>query len=345
MIGVSLVVAWAVVSSVRQIGPTSGPYRRAVARSFGVVVTPLAAASQSSGKALAKLMAGGAMQDRAAFLGTLATLVSQTRVAARTVDLAVPPEPAGASGCRDALDARAAAGAAIESALVGLLGGPTGAAPVSEPVVTAALEGTGTGLEAADAAWARCRSMLRRGPGTVRVPASTWGADGGSWSGPALSQFVSAVSGSASLAARHDLAVLPGSVGLQPAVVSQSGGAAVLPPTATLEVRVVVANRGNVDERRVVVAVSLEPSGAATASTTASTTASVSVPAGGSVAVDLPPLQMPPGARGTLSLSVVGPAGPGTGTSVPVVLAPEAPPVTTTTTTTVVTTTTRANRP
>ncbi len=328
VVGVALVLAGVAAGSVSQVAPASAPYRRDVARSFALLVAPVAARSQATGATLRGVLGSGPSMGRRRFFAVLSTVRHDSQ--AELSDLTVPPPllPAGGDGCVAALRDRASAAAGMAAALEDLLGGPGGSRPSSPSTASAGLARQGGLVLRSDAAWASCRAELGRGPGHVRIPTSRWAPDPALWSASSLAATASAVAGSSTLAVRHDLLILSGAVGFSPPVLADSNGAAVLPPTPTVTVRLVLANHGNVDERGVVVRL------AVTGGRVPPVEEVVDVAAGGSTAVDPPPLHVPPGLHGTLTVSVDGPSGAGRGVSIPIAVAPAPPPSTTTTTTT-----------
>lgn len=81
------------------------------------------------------------------------------------------------------------------------------------------------------------------------MPASTWVADETRWQKPEMAAFVATLRASASLAPVRDVSIV--TVTTDPAPVGTEGSAKVLPVSKTLRLQVVVANAGNVTEKRV----------------------------------------------------------------------------------------------
>jgi hypothetical protein len=142
----------------------------------------------------------------------------------------------------------------------------------------------------------------------------------------------------------HRLAILPQAINLVPGVVPPVGGStpgvAVIPPTSTLAVSVVVANQGNVAEPNQTVTAQLIPSGNGRP---VQASQQVSIAAQASMTVVFAHLRVQPGSQYDLKLAVSIPPGQtvtsSTSYSITIAVAPPTP-VTTTTTTAPVTTTT-----
>src|SRR5579872_2800772 len=81
-LGIPLVLATVVVllaaGAVAHIGPSSGPYRRAVDGGFAALALPLAQSSDASGASLSSFLHDAASEDRATFFDTLDTLAADT---------------------------------------------------------------------------------------------------------------------------------------------------------------------------------------------------------------------------------------------------------------------------
>jgi hypothetical protein len=335
VVAVAVVLA---VGAVSQVGPASGPDRRTVDRSFAVLAAPIVAQSNATGSALHALLRNGPSLSRTAFFADLASLTAATAEDARQFAALSPPDPTGgvAARCGSTMVGRQRAVSRLGAALGDLLGGRRGLGGGDEAVAAAALEGAGTLLTTADASWVACRRALRRAPGSARLPPSVWMSDPGAWSAAPLGRLVAALVSSRSLAPVHRLAIL--AVSTDPPAVPATSGVAVLTPTTALQVRVVLADQGNVDEWGVRVTVTAVPAGTVPAPAPVRTSSNIG--AGASVALSPPPLEVRPGTSYVLDITVTASSGATTSTSVPVRVSVE--PTTTTTTTTTATTTTRA---
>ncbi|MHB1504137.1 MAG: hypothetical protein ACYCTL_08500 [Acidimicrobiales bacterium] len=278
---------------VRQIGPQSGPFRRNVDRSFAVLAAPLARSSSASGRTLGSMMAGAAGMSRAELTGTLRLLVSQTSSVDQAMATLVPPAPAGGDAeCEGAMAKRASAMVRIETAIEGLLGGPTGTSRSSQSSAVAGLLSAGSLLTGSDRMWAACRHQLWVGPGSARLPGSRWVTDPSLWTVGGLSALATQIASSPSLAP-VDRLVLRATALTPPPVSIDPAGAAVMPPTGSVLVRVVVADTGNVQQESVTLT-----AGIATAASGAPAPSSMvrsfagNVDPGGSVAVVFPALHL-----------------------------------------------------
>ncbi len=325
------VVVGFVAGALKDIGPASGPYRRAVDRGYAALVSSVAADSNSTGQALDALMADGPSLERGVFFSTLDTLATQAAAQTRQLEGFSSPAPdAGAgSGCQSAMAGRAAATAGIRRALQGLLGGTTGtSSPLSLGTAYLDLKAAAGTLDRADAAWASCRRSMGRAPGRPEVAASRWIGDPRLWSPLALTELVDAVVDSPTLLAHEALAI--DAVDMVPAPLPASGAAQV-PTTDSISVHVALSDDGNVDEPGVVVrAVFVGASGGGPPPESAT----VAVDTGRSRAVLLGPFAVVPGSAYTLEVTVAPPSGLGAASYATALQVLTNPTTTTTTTTT-----------
>lgn len=305
------VVAIVAAAAVAQIGPTSGPYRRTVDRSYAALADPLVAQSDAAAVSFATLRAHGSRLARAALFDQLAQLDADTATVARQFDAISPPVPAGSAGtrCDSAMDGRARAVALARRALESVVGGPTGTGGGDEASAATGLESAATDLTAADASWSQCRRLLRQAPGSARLPASVWITDPAAWSAAAIDHFVTAVVASPTLAAVRGVAIVTAVT--FPQSVPGTGGAGTVAPTDTLAVHVVVADTGNVDEDGVEVAATLAPAGAAPGRARST----VQLRAGSSVSTSLSSLAVQPGGSYTVTVTAIVPGARGPGSS------------------------------
>jgi hypothetical protein len=327
----TLLIAF-VVGALSQVGRGSGPAHRTIDRGFAALASIVAARSHATGLSVAELFVNAPHLDRLAFFSSLAAITSQSADEARQLDAAVPPEPldGAGEGCLAAVQARASATAVIKQSLEGLLGGSDGTSSVSPAQSLASLEAAATTVVQADADWSSCRGAMRRAPGSARVPASAWLAGQGWFTPAALASSVNSVALSRTLAAHHALAVIATNV-VPASLPAPSAGPALVAPTKTLMVHVVVTDDGNVAEPAVQVRAVLTGGPSPTA-----LGATVALQAGTSTAVVLGPFSVVPGAAYTVQVLVAsssGAAAASVGKALQVVSEP-------TSTTTVVTTTT-----
>lgn len=163
------------------------------------------------------------------------------------------------------------------------------------------------------------------------------------WAAGPATTLVSELTSSPSLAPRPEVVLLPSTVAVMPTSVPRvtPGGASVVPPTTTLGVSVVVADRGNMPLDRALVSARVVPQGPGTVS---ASSVNVALEPSSTVAVTLPTLSVAPGDSYTLTVSVLPPAGQAnlatTSFSYTLTVAPPTPPTTTTTTAPPPTTTT-----
>ena len=337
VVGVLVVLA---IGTATQIGPASGPDRRIIDRSFAVLAGPIVAQSNASGSALRSLLADGPSRGRTAFFADLASLATDTATDSRRLAALSPPNPGGdaAKLCGTAMNGRWHAAGGIKEALERLLGGRDGLGGGGEGSAAGSLEITGAQLRSADASWAACRRALLRAVGSARLPASAWVTDPRVWSETALGRFVAAVVSSPSLAAVHRLALV--TVSTDPASVPGGSGVVVLPPTTSLQVHVVVADQGNVDETGVSLVVTAVPEG--TARAPAPVRARTAIGAGDSVTLSPPPLSVRPASSYLIHITATGATGASASESVSLRVSAVTSTTTTTTTTITVATTTTA---
>ncbi len=334
-VAVAVVVVIA-VTAVSQIGPTSGPYRRTVDRSFATLAAPLTEQSNAGAAALTALLTRGPVLPRRTFFMQLDALAGDTSAVEHQFDALSPPAPTGSAAkqCAAALGGRARAAASLRSALESLLGGRQGLSGGDEASATAAMTVGGGELTAADASWVRCRHALRHGPGSARLPASRWINDTERWSPGAIDDFVTALVASPSLAAVRAVSIVATTTA--PPTVVGGTGTGVVVPTKTLSLHVVVADNGNVAEDGVVVTAVL-----GTAAAPSSATANLT--AGAAVSLSLPAFHVKAGSSYVVvvTASLVGPptAGSRATTSFPVDISTNPPPPTTTAPPTTTTTT------
>lgn len=338
----ALVLALLIGGALR-VGRASGPYWSDINRSYAAQGDPLVVQSNETGARLRTLM--GRMPDlgRATLQQLLDSLVAAGAQGSATGAALTPPTPSGGVGPQLAtvLADRARALTEVRTAVDGLLGmAPlpvVGAATSATTATTAGrpttllsaaaaaadITGAGSLLQSADRSYATLRHQFRSAPGTPALPRSVWVTHPTSWSAGAVQSLVNRLTSSSSLAAEHRVVLLGNGIRLTPpavppATASAPAGTSTVTPTHHLAVTTVVANQGNVEEPRVTVTVSVQ-GGSAQSRT-------VSLAAGQSQAVLLPPLAVVPGRSYTLTVSVAPPAGQtertGTSTTFTVKVAP-----------------------
>lgn len=335
VVAAALVVAVAaglLVGGLLRVGAQSTGYWRAIDRSYAATVTPVVAASGRLGSQLRREIPSMPGQGRTAAEQALDELVRSSAAQAAQAAAMADPSPAGgvAAGVAGALGQRAQAMADLRTALDRLLqmaplpaAGATGVAvaavsdppsPISQTAARRALTRVGALLGEADRAYAGARRALHAGPGRASIPRSAWTGHPSLWAPAPVSELVGALVASSTLASRHDVVLLTKSLALTPAPIpanaTTSPGSAVVPPTTSLRLRVVVADEGNVAERRVPVRVVATPdSGAAAGHPPSKSSARVTVAPGSSVSVGLGPLKVRPGTIYTVRVFLSPPPG------------------------------------
>lgn len=312
----------------QKVDQASGPYRRAVDRSYAALVAPLASRSNQLAGSLRSILADGPAWSRPTLLSALDALGAGASDNAKSLEGLTPPDPADGAGdlCYSALEERAQGSVTLGNAIKGLFEtGSIGSATVRAGA-TSELERAGQQLERSDGSWSSCRTTLRRGPGSAVIPRSIWVNDPSVWSPSSLASLVTAFSSSPSLAAVHDLTIPANAISTVPAAINVSNGSGVIPPTNTLSVRLVVANRGSVDEKDATVLVTATPGGTPTSPRTqlrpsSTQRESVDVPAGQTVLAQPPALAVVPGFLYTIGVSVSSSNVAGSSTNIPVVIA------------------------
>lgn len=326
--GLTAIVVVLVAGAVSQISPASSSYRRTIDRGYAALAATVVAQSNSSAAQLSSFLRQGPGLDRPTFFSDLDALAAQSDQQWTRLHQITPPTPAvgAASDCASAFAGRAEAAAKLRNALEGVVGGRTGSSNAvgDQAGTVATMESVASSLESDDALWAQCRSSMRRGPGSARLPASAWVPDPSLWSPVSVSNFVAAVVGSPTLVATHQLVILDAVT--NPAASQGSPGAPVVPATTSLEVQAVLEDGGNVDETGVAAVASLT---ASSAQATPGGGSSGSVPARGpidlsagrSIALTFPSLAVSPGASYTLKISATSASAAGATTvSLPVAI-------------------------
>jgi hypothetical protein len=337
VLAVVAVIVILAVDAVSQIGKASVPLRRTDNRSFAVLTIPIVATSNQNGAVLRSLMADGPSLGRVTLFSELDSLAADSAQDDRSFAAITPPDPTGGvvTLCRSAMQGRQVATARLQGALEALLGGRNGLGGGNEAAAASGVVGVGVTLRAADAAWANCRRALLKQPGAARLAESTWIRDPSGWTSAAVSQLVTALLSSPSLAPVHRLSLL--SVATTPTVIPGQNGVSVVAPTSSFSVQVVVADVGNVDEPKVSLVVSAAVDGPGRAPPAVK--AETDLVAGQSVVLSPPPLAVRPGLSYDLTVTATPAVGGGRATTSLSVQVSAEPPTTTTTTTSTTTTT------
>jgi hypothetical protein len=287
-----VIVGVVVIASIAEINAQSGPYRRMVNRSFGALASPLVNSSTQTGLDLSTTMrnAAGTSSTRAGVQQMLDHVVSEATAQSGDAANLVPPAAVGSLDQQlvAVFAERAAAATAVRTTVDGLLGmtplpvagappspAPTPAPSLTTPQAVAALSAVGAQIRKADADYAAVRRALAGAPGPVRLPRSSWvtGPQATAPLGQAqLAAAPPALQASSALAVVHQLLI--SAAGLSPPAVGSPGTvgencanpssrpanppASLLPPTKKVSAQVTVSNCGNVEEKGVVVTLTVQ---------------------------------------------------------------------------------------
>jgi len=319
---VAVVVLGLLIGGALRVGRASGPYWVDVNRSYAAQGVGLVDQSNRTGAQLRRLMARMPGLTRGTLQQQLDVLVADSGQVATTAAALSPPTPTDGMGPQfaTALADRAKAVTQLRTAVDGLLGmAPLPVVGASTTTTTTApqallpagqaatdIAAAGTMLRSADHGYSSVRHQFRSAPGRARLPASVWVTHPGVWTSSAAQALVGQLSSSSSLAARHQVVLLHNGIrltppALPPATSAPPAATGTVPPTHRLSVTAVVANQGNVDEPHIAVTIGIQ--GGPTHSRT------ISLAAGRSAAVPLPPFKVTPGHSYVLTLSVNPPAG------------------------------------
>src|SRR5579862_7929613 len=311
---VALIVVLVVAGGVLRTGSQSRPYWRALDRSYALSARPLVGASNRLDAQLRAIVSRMSGDTRTAVQATLDTLVRSADQIAEEASTLASPEPFGGAGSDIALamNDRAVALRELRAAVDGLLGmAPLPAAgansrvpapPRHLTVAEAADDFTKVGslLGEADRAYETGRHLLRGAPGAVALPSSVWTGRTEAWT----SGGMEALAASPTLAAVHDIVLAKDAISLTPAPVPPPSGSTatpIVPPTSSLTVSAVVANKGNVTERGIAVTAALAAAGHQPTTRRAK---GVTLAPRASMSVTLGRLRVVPGSSYTLTVTV-----------------------------------------
>ena len=370
MVAVVVIVVFigvVVVGSLAEINAQSTPFRKMVNRSFGALASPLVNSSTQTGRELATTMKGaaGTSSSRPVLQQMLDQVVTEATDQSNNAAELVPPAAIGSLDQQlvAVFAERAAAATAMRTTVDGLLGMaplPVAGAPESSstpaqaPSLTTAqavtaLSAVGAQIGKADADYAAVRRALARAPGPVRLPRSSWvtGPLATAPLGPTqLAAAPPALAAASALLPVHQLLI--SAVGLSPPAVGSVGTVGdncpnptsrpaaapptIVPPTKQVSAQVTVTNCGNVDEKGVVVSMSVQlapgsppptatsttsspPGSTSTSTSTAapaspsSTRRTISLTPGRSTSLTLGPLAVAHGSQYVVTVSVATPSG------------------------------------
>ncbi|HEX3946415.1 MAG TPA: hypothetical protein VHW47_01865 [Acidimicrobiales bacterium] len=307
-----------------RVGRASGPYREEVNRSYVAQGVSLVEQSNRAGNQLALLMARMPRLHRRALQEELDSLASATIRVADTGAALAPPTPSSdlarqfsgvmADRARAVVDLRSAVDGLLGMVPLPVVGAPTttttapsvpaGSTLLSAGQAAADLTRAGSLLQAADRGYAAVRRQFRAAPGRAALPPSVWVRRPQRWSAGTVQTLVGQVGSSATLVPHHLVVLLTNGIRLSPPAVppgpSSPPGTSTVTPTHALSVTAVVANQGDVDEPKVTVSAQLQGGG--------TRSRVITLVAGRSVAVVLPPLRVTPGDTYTLTVAVTPPA-------------------------------------
>lgn len=310
------------VGAISKVGRESGPYWRDIDRSYAADLRGVVRQSNDADAQFRSVVAGMAGDTRTRLEASLDTLVTTTKqLAQEAATLSTPPPAQGAGAdIARAMTDRATAVAELRTTVNGLLG----MAPLPDPGASASTASPGTALLSASAAADRLESVsalledadrlygagrraLSQAPGHARLPVSVWLRRTAAWTSGGVQAVVRELVDSSSLAVVHDVVLLPHGLVLTPAAVppaqgSSTSGTLHLPPTKWLSLTAVVADKGNVTARGVVVDESMQP---AAGGASIERAARVSVAADAAASVSLPKLRVDPATTYTVTVRVV----------------------------------------
>jgi hypothetical protein len=346
------IVAFLLIGGIVRSGSQSAGYLRDLNRSYADQVDVLAARSDVLGSRLGSLLPAMSGETRPALEATLDTLVRAADDLSRAASTLQSPAPSGGAGAgvAAAFADRAEAASELRRTVDGLLGmsplpvvasvDPPSSITAPPPPLSAAagaraLERVGSLVVEANRDYAAARRTLRAAPGHAVLGRSAWSKGAAAWTATGAQSVVTALLASPTLAAVHQVVLVAHALALTPAPVPPGPSAAatsgvVVPPTRRMSVSAVVANDGNVPERHVVVSEQLSPAAGDPTGATVRHAVAVSLAAGSSDSVSMPPFTVVPGGRYTLTVTVVPPVADGpaavTSDTVPFTVGPPSPP-------------------
>jgi hypothetical protein len=282
---VAVVVLAILVGGLTQVSRQSQDYDANSDRALATQGAVLVDQSNATSSQVRTLMDGLPGQTRQGLQAGLDGAVEQTSLQAARANLTARSTPLGpvAAGFAAVFAERSRSMTELRGAVYGFLGmqagtvaGSPGAgtAPTAPSALLSATDATnriaaaGALLAHSDALYRSVRRTLATQPGHGRLPASVWVTSPQRWQVGALAAQLDLVATSTTLAPTHNVVLR--TVRLNPPALPTPAGApssvSVLSPTAQIEVTVVVANEGTLNERHASVRLSLaNPSSGATA--------------------------------------------------------------------------------
>jgi hypothetical protein len=316
-----LVVVAVLVGGFLEVPHESGAYDSGYDRSLASQGSVVASESSVTGATVRQLMSTMQTLGRQALQVQLDGAVQQAQAQSALAQTAAGSSGGDSMAARFAavFAERASAVAAFRTAVDGLLGmhplpvaGASASAPAETPTLLTSTQATdriaaaGALLRSADGTYRLVRQDLAQAAGHHHLPASVWVTNPQTWEPGAVADQVDLVAASSSLAAVHRLVLR--SVQLSPPALPTSpasSGTSVLTPTSQIQVTVVLADLGTVDEphARVQFVLTAQASG-----TQVSQLREAAVASGGSVTLPSVTFSVKSGRIYQLTVSVVLPA-------------------------------------
>lgn len=294
-------------------------FRLLVNRTFAVSAAAAAADSATLDHELLAVVVAGPHASRPALQADLDALerTALRQAAFATATLLPGPSSGAARRFVAGLEARAAGVVDLRGAIdaaCDLHSSPTpGVAAAALPGpsrspgdASADLAAAATAFERAEQDFADAAGSLQRGAGHLELSVAPWSATEAQLTAVGRQVFLSALAQSPTLAPVHRLSI--GLISLNPPALplQSTPTSAVVLPTSTLEIGVVVRNLGNVAEHPVAVVLNLEP---LDGTGVHQITDHLAIGALGSVAVDHAGIAVHPGHHYRLVVSVLAPVG------------------------------------
>lgn len=256
------VLVFATVASLFALGVNAiaGGSRDEKLRQLGYLddVRPLVTDSTAQGADIVSIRASAADLGQPGVRRRLNSVVTQAKETLKSAkDLDVPEDVDDAHDLLVAtLLLRVRGAESARAAMLDALG------TEAQPAVVDRLVASGRNLVAADQAYKEFANVVANdlAKGTSQaVAASEWVPDVTQWEAPELTAFVNILKANSSVAPINDVAVII--VRTDPVAVGKEGAKELLPFTKTVRLEVVVANVGNVAQKRVTVTASIQQGG------------------------------------------------------------------------------------
>lgn len=292
-------------------------YRSLIDHSFFRKASILAVESSQIDDALTAVLVAGPTVQRQPLQADLDGLDQSTQRQAAVAASTVLPGPAGtaATDFVRGLRQRATGVADLRASIDGLLemtsvavpnvtAAPPAISPLSERDASALLSAAAVSFTRAEQSFADAAAALRRQSPRLSLDVPPWSKTEALLSPTGQTTFLHALATAPTLAAVHQLAIRVVSLNPPALPLQSTSGTAVLLPTSTIGVGVVVANQGNVAEAPVAIVTNLEP---LDGTGVRQITDHVSIAPGTSVAVQHDTFVVHPGHHYRLVISVLAP--------------------------------------